>query len=131
MKKMTCIALTLLMVIFFSPGPLFAAETTPESIETVFISEDAETVTSETETALPETEITLTETEAALPKADAASDPSMQTDDSTYSVTEDFGAVGDGVTDDTRAFQNALKTAIGADSMVTIIVPAGTYIISS
>ena len=145
MKKMTCIALTLVLAFLFTPGTLFAAETMPESTETAFESEEEETFTSETETALPETEITLTETEdalteteaslteteASLPKVDAASKLSMQTDDRTYSVTEDFGAVGNGVTDDTWAFINALKTAIGADSMVTIEVPAGTYIISS
>jgi hypothetical protein len=38
---------------------------------------------------------------------------------------KDFGAVGDGVTDDTAAFTNALAT--GQD----VYVPAGTYVISS
>ena len=38
---------------------------------------------------------------------------------------KDFGAVGDGVTDDTAAFQAAL------DAQVPIFIPAGTYVITS
>lgn len=45
--------------------------------------------------------------------------------DATASV-KDYGAMGDGVTDDTRAFQRALREAAGQ----TIRVPAGTYLIS-
>jgi hypothetical protein len=45
--------------------------------------------------------------------------------DSTVSVA-DFGAVGDGQTDDTAAFQMALRKAAGQ----TIRVPAGTFLIT-
>lgn len=40
---------------------------------------------------------------------------------------KDFGAVGDGVTDDTTAFQNAINAATNAN----LYVPFGTYVISS
>ena len=39
---------------------------------------------------------------------------------------KDFGAVGDGQTDDTRAFQQAIKQSAGK----TILVPAGVYVIT-
>jgi hypothetical protein len=39
---------------------------------------------------------------------------------------KDFGATGDGQTDDTRAFQRAVKEAAGK----TILVPAGKYVIT-
>lgn len=42
------------------------------------------------------------------------------------SSVRDFGAVGDGVTDDTSSFQTALRQAKGT----TIHVPAGTYLIT-
>jgi hypothetical protein len=44
---------------------------------------------------------------------------------------KDFGAVGDGVTDDTLAIQNALNyadTGSNSSSVVTVFIPAGTYI---
>ena len=40
---------------------------------------------------------------------------------------KDFGAVGDGVTDDTAAIQAALAAAAGS----TVYVPAGTYVVTS
>lgn len=43
----------------------------------------------------------------------------------------DFGAVGDGVTDDTVAIQLALNTAFAAATPARIHFPAGTYLISS
>jgi hypothetical protein len=39
---------------------------------------------------------------------------------------KDFGAVGDGKTDDTRAFQQAIERSPGK----TIFIPAGTYVIT-
>jgi parallel beta-helix repeat protein len=42
----------------------------------------------------------------------------------------DFGAVGDGVADDTAAFQAALDAIEASDTTCSLWVPAGTYIIS-
>jgi hypothetical protein len=48
---------------------------------------------------------------------------------------KDFGAVGDGVTDDTAAFQNAARAANGVSGSgavpgATVYVPNGTYLVS-
>ena len=43
------------------------------------------------------------------------------------SSVKDFGAVGDGITDDSQAIQNALNAASGR----SVVFPAGTYIILS
>jgi hypothetical protein len=43
----------------------------------------------------------------------------------------DFGAVGDGVADDTAAFQNALNALQSAGNKSTLYLPAGTYKISA
>jgi len=48
-----------------------------------------------------------------------------------YVSVKDFGAVGDGVTDDTAAIQAALDyadTGSNQSSVVTVFIPAGTYI---
>ena len=42
----------------------------------------------------------------------------------------DFGAVGDGTTDDTAAFQAALDAIKASDTTCSLWVPAGTYLIS-
>lgn len=42
---------------------------------------------------------------------------------------KDFGAVGDGTTDDTLALQRSIAAA--ADKLQALLVPAGTYIVSS
>lgn len=42
----------------------------------------------------------------------------------------DFGAVGDGVADDTAAFQAALDAIKASDTTCSLWVPAGTYLIS-
>ena len=52
-------------------------------------------------------------------------------DPNTFDLKADFGAVGDGVADDTRAFNNALRKSRNNDVMTTIIVPSGTYRITS
>lgn len=44
---------------------------------------------------------------------------------------KDFGATGDGSTDDTAAFQAAIDAAIALNTGVNLIVPAGVYLISS
>jgi hypothetical protein len=43
---------------------------------------------------------------------------------------KDFGAVGDGTTDDTTAIQNAI-TACGASNQKILFFPAGVYLVSS
>lgn len=52
----------------------------------------------------------------------------------TLNIKDDFGAHGDGVTDDTTAFKNAMAPAIGATpdtlgtgTFVNLIIPPGTY----
>ena len=44
---------------------------------------------------------------------------------------KDFGAKGDGVTDDTNAINKALRQSRGSSEVVTVIVPSGTYIVKS
>jgi len=43
---------------------------------------------------------------------------------------KDFGAVGDGVTDDTAAIQAALNTCVIGTTAQTIYIPKGTYLVS-
>ncbi len=52
-------------------------------------------------------------------------------DASWKNVKTDFGAVGDGVTDDTAAFQRAFTTQSNQfNSKVAVFVPSGTYLVS-
>jgi hypothetical protein len=44
---------------------------------------------------------------------------------------QNYGAVADGATDDTAAFNAAIQAAIAAGGANTIYVPAGTYVVSS
>ena len=122
MKKSICVILTLLLALSVRPEAALATETASESTET----EAAETEI--VETAAADTEAA--ETEAAETEA-AETEAELLMAGNSISVTEDFGAAGDGVTDDTLAFQRALRSVAGAKSMVTIKVPAGTYIISN
>jgi polygalacturonase len=46
---------------------------------------------------------------------------------STFVNVQDFGAVGDGITDDTRAIQDALDSGIGR----TVYFPSGTYLLKT
>jgi pectate lyase-like protein len=67
---------------------------------------------------------------SGIPKSDLAS--SVQTTlDTSYPVinAQTYGAKGDGTTDDTTAIQNALNAVPSAGG--TVVLPAGTYIISS
>lgn len=50
--------------------------------------------------------------------------------DRTVNVKTDFDAKGDGKTDDTAALNRALRTAVSTAGTLTVVVPAGTYIIS-
>ncbi len=53
------------------------------------------------------------------------------TDVAWKNVKTDFGAVGDGVTDDTLAFQTAFTTLLNPfNSRVSVYVPSGTYLVS-
>ena len=55
----------------------------------------------------------------------------VQTKLDEFVSVKDFGAVGDGVTDDTAAIQAALDyadTGSNSSSVVTVFIPAGTYI---
>ena len=47
---------------------------------------------------------------------------------SQYISVKDFGAVGNGIVDDTTAFQNAILTSVSSGSV--IFVPAGNYLIT-
>jgi len=51
-------------------------------------------------------------------------------DDLYYTSVENFGAVGDGVTDDTQAIQDTIN-AVGAKGQGTVFIPDGTYKITS
>jgi len=44
---------------------------------------------------------------------------------------KDFGAIGDGVTDDTAAIQAAINAALNASTNSAIEIPAGIYVISN
>lgn len=50
---------------------------------------------------------------------------------STYNIKTDFGAVGDGVTDDSGAFNAFNAMATGDVGLVTLNIPAGTYLFSN
>ena len=50
--------------------------------------------------------------------------------DSTYANAKDFGAVGDGVTDDTSAIQAAID-AVSAKGGGTVFLPDGNYLVSN
>ncbi|MFA6426441.1 MAG: glycosyl hydrolase family 28-related protein [Phycisphaerae bacterium] len=55
----------------------------------------------------------------------------MAVTDEYYNVKTDYGAVGNGTTNDTTAFQNALNAAAAAPGDKWVFVPAGTYLIST
>jgi hypothetical protein len=48
-----------------------------------------------------------------------------------YIDVRDYGAKGDGVTDDTAAIQRAISRNVGEQAMQTIYFPAGTYLVSN
>ncbi|MFA6426442.1 MAG: glycosyl hydrolase family 28-related protein [Phycisphaerae bacterium] len=55
----------------------------------------------------------------------------MAVTDEYYNVKTDYGAVGNGTTNDTTAFQNALNAAGATPGGKWVFVPAGTYLIST
>lgn len=57
---------------------------------------------------------------------EAEKSPYLITDVSIQNNVKDYGAVGDGVTEDGAAFQNALNDSGGK----TLLVPKGTYLVS-
>lgn len=63
---------------------------------------------------------------ALAPKASLA-----QTQSSAVTSVKSFGAIGDGVTDDTSAIANALNYAGGLSSPGSVFFPDGTYLIKS
>jgi hypothetical protein len=48
-----------------------------------------------------------------------------------YINVKDYGATGDGLTDDTAAIQRAISRNVGQLAMQTIYFPAGTYLVSN
>ena len=70
----------------------------------------------------------LTLTDASIGRAEWVSVPEIARS-KTYNAKTDYGCVGNGVTDDTTALQNAVNAAAAADRV--LIIPSGTYIVSS
>jgi hypothetical protein len=48
-----------------------------------------------------------------------------------FNVCEDFGAIGDGITDDSAAFNNAINALVAEFGGGKLVVPAGTFLIGS
>ncbi len=57
-----------------------------------------------------------------------ATSPDAAQADAVFDVT-DFGATGDGVTDDSEAFRDAIAAADAAAGTNTLLIPAGTYVL--
>lgn len=71
------------------------------------------------------------EASAWLPAIDRPAVDRVVPEDAVIDVKRDFGARGDGVTDDTKAIQAAIASGLAPDGKNVVYFPSGTYLVSA